>query len=208
MKFHNIKKIKLWKKKFILMLLVILTYVNDSHFTSMKITIHHLVNFINVVDLVHIVGFSHKYHFYPCVHFIDIVIFIGEIHFYQCLNSSMWLVSWIYINFCGMVHCVINFIHMWVLPLWSISSICEFCLCGQFHMEIQLYQCCWSSFMEIFSHIQIIAIVWLILSINVLIFFLLSRDRFLLMWFYQSMDNFIFMVIFVSISSINNVFVI
>jgi hypothetical protein len=33
-----------------------------------------------------------------------------------------------------------------------------------------------------------------------------SRDRFLLMWFYQSMDNFIFMVIFGSISSINNVF--
>jgi hypothetical protein len=78
------------KKKTALMLLVILTYVNDSHFISMKITIHHLVNFINVVDLIDIVGFSHKYHFHPCVHFIDIVIFIDEIHFFQCINSSMW----------------------------------------------------------------------------------------------------------------------
>jgi hypothetical protein len=176
------------------MLLVTLTYVNDNQFTSMKITIHHLVNFINVADLIHIVGFNHKYHFYPCVHFIDIVIFIGEIHFYQCLNSSMWLVSWIYINPCGMVHCVINFIHMRVLALWSISY-------GNPTLSMLL------KFIHgnIFKHTN---------NCNCVIDFLhkciefLSRDRFLLMWFYQSMDNFIFMVIFVSISSINNVSVI
>lgn len=91
-----------------------------------------------------------------------------------------------------MVHCVINFIHMWVLPLWSISY-------GNSTLSMLLK----FSHGNIFTHTN---------NCNCVIDFshkcieFSSRDRFLLMWFYQSLDNFIFMVIFGSISSINNVF--
>ncbi len=110
----------------------------------------------------------------------------------------------VYIHPCGRFHEFIFILVVWFI-VSSISSICEFCLCGHFLRKSNLSVLLKFFHGNIFTHTN---------NCNCVIDFVhkciefSSRDRFLLMWFYHSMDNFIFMVNFWSISSINNVSII
>lgn len=98
-----------------------------NHFISMKITIHHLVNFINVVDLIDIVDFSHKHHF---IHvFISLILsfsltksFLSMLKFihavgFMNLYSSLW-----YGSLCHQFHPYVSFAFV-VNFLWKFNFI-------------------------------------------------------------------------------------